>query len=295
MKERITTVQHMLDWIEENIGSDNLLIRLSEEVNYSPWYVSTLFHDVTGTTIRSYAAARRLTRAAGEIRDTDGKILDIAVKYGYSSQEAMSRVFKETFGCTPAAYRKDPVPLPFSIAKRVQFPEFNEKRINDMEKERLGVRVESIPAHKYMGIFEERAGNYGEFWNYQSCDEVVGTISSMENNAHPIVTAHTAGWINRNGKKTYFYGSGLKDSYDGPIPEGFTLKEIPGGDYLVFSYPAFDYIKENIEVMTAVEDLAFNFDPSSMGYKWDEDRRPIYQRHYPEKTGYEVLRPVTAI
>ena len=125
----------MIDWIEENIGSDNILLTLSEEVNYSPWYVSTLFHDVTGTTIRSYTAARRLTRAAEEIRDTEGKILDIAVRYGYSSQEAMSRVFKETFGCTPAAYRKDPVPLPFSIAKRVQFPEFNEKRINDMEKE----------------------------------------------------------------------------------------------------------------------------------------------------------------
>ena len=76
-----------------------------------------------------------------------------------------------------------------------------------MEKERLGVRMEHIPAHKYLGIWEERAENYCDFWKYHDCDEVCGFVTSMDKMAHPIVTAHTAGWKMQNGKKIYFYGN----------------------------------------------------------------------------------------
>ena len=41
-------------------------------------------------TLRSYIAGRRLARAAAEVRDSDDRLLDIALKYGWSSQEAMT-------------------------------------------------------------------------------------------------------------------------------------------------------------------------------------------------------------
>ena len=63
--------------------------------------------------------------------------------------------------------------------------------------------------------------------------------------------------------------------------------------YLVFSHPPFDYLNENVEVMKCVEELAWNFDPTSIGYEWNEDVCQNYQRHYPEGLGYQVLRPVT--
>ena len=40
-----------------------------------------------------------------------------------------------------------------------------------MEKSRLEVRVEHIPAHRYLGIWEETADNYCDFWRYHNCDE----------------------------------------------------------------------------------------------------------------------------
>ena len=49
---------------------------------------------------------------------------------------------------------------------------------------------------------------------------------------------------------------------------------------------------ENANVMNAVENLAWNYDPHSLGYEWNEDERPDYQRHCPEGLGYQVLRPV---
>ena len=117
----------------------------------------------------------------------------------------------------------------------------------------------------------------------------------MDKIAHPIVTAHTAGWKQVDGKNVYFYGTGVENDYDGPIPEGFEIREFPESDYLVFSYPVFDFMTENADVMGAVEALAWNFDPASMGYEWNEHNCQNYQRHYPEKLGYQVLRPVKKV
>lgn len=292
MQEWNEVVQCMIEWIEEHLDQNPVLSNLSREVGYSPWYCSVMFHDVTGVTLKNYVAGRRLSLATVEIRDTKERILDVAIKYGYSSQEAFSRAFKDRYGCTPAAYRKNPVPIPMTIHKHVLFPQINTERLRKMQEKRLDVRVEHIPAHKYLGIWEERADNYGDFWKYHECDDVCGIIDSMDKMAHPIVTAHTAGWQKSGDKKIYFYGLGVPLEYSGKIPDGFSVKEIPASDYFVFSYPAFDFMKENNEVMAAVEKLAWGFDPGQMHYEWNEDACPVYQRHYPEKLGYQVLRPI---
>ena len=292
MKEWNEAVQRMIEWIETHPDQNRVLENLSDEIGYSPWYCSVLFHDMTGMTLKAYTSGRRLARAAEEIRDTDERILDIAVKYGYSSQEALSRQFRQQFGCTPVAYRKKPVPIPLRIHKNVLFPDYDEKRIRTMEESRLAVRVEHIPAHRYLGIWEERAEDYGTFWKYHDCDTVCGFVTSMDKAAHPIVTAHTAGWKKQDGKRIYFYGTGVPLDYAGPVPEGFEIRDIPASDYLVFSYPVFDYMTENADVMDAVEKLAWDFDPGSKGYEWNEEACPDYQRHYPEGLGYQVLRPV---
>ena len=291
----VEVVQQMIEWLEMNMEGQPTLQNVSVAVGYSPWYCSCMFHDITGVTIKAYVAGRRLALATEAIRDTQGRILDIAVRYGFSSQEALTRAFKKQYGCTPAAYRRENKPIPLTIHKHVLFPEYDEKRIKTMEEKRLDIRVEHIPAHKYLGIWEEKATNYGEFWEYHDCDEVCGFVTSMDKMAHPIVTAHTAGWKKTGEKMVYFYGTGVPLEYAGEIPKGFELKELPASDYLVFSYPAFDFLSENAEVMPAVEKLAFNFDPKEMGYEWNDEACQIYQRHYPEKLGYQVVRPVRKI
>lgn len=158
------------------------------------------------------------------------------------------------------------------------------------------VKVEFIPAHKYMGIWDESASNYGEFWQRHDCDAVCGMIDSMNHVSDIIVTCHTAGWKRVNGELRYFYGAGMPADYRGPIPEGFELRDIPASYYLVFYHPAFDYLKDNGEVMGRVEKLAWNYEIEKEfqggRYTWNEEACPCYQRHYPEVLGYQVLRPI---
>lgn len=292
-------VQKMINWIEEHLTEKPSLFEMSQEIGYSPYYFSSRFHEIAGLTIKSYISGRRLARAALELRDTDKRILDIAVKYGYSSQEALTRAFVSSYGCTPAAYRKNPVPITLSNIQVVFFPEHYVDRggptMNQTLLTNANMRFEHIPEHKYIGIWDVHATNYGEFWSRHDCDKICGIIDSMSNVSHPIVTGHTAGWFYESGKKGYFYGFGVPKDYDGIIPEEFEIRVIPASDYMVFFHPPFDYLKDCGEVMRRVEELAWNYKPETNGYKWNEELCQDYQRHYPEVIGYEVLRPVKKI
>lgn len=289
----------MIDWLEAHLTDNPSLWEMSRQIGYSPYYCSSHFHEITGMTFKSYVAGRRLAMAALEIRDTNARILDIAMKYGFSSQEALTRAFVNAFGCTPAAYRKNPVPIALSNLKVVFLPEHYVHKggptMNQTLLTEAHVHMEHIPAHGYIGIWDIDAADYGAFWSKHDCDSVCGIIDSMSHVSHPIVTCHTAGWFYENGKRGYFYGFGVPEDYQGVVPEGFELRKLPASDYLVFFHPPFDFLKDNGEVMGRVETLAWNYDPKKDGYEWNEEACNDYQRHYPEVIGYEVLRPVRKI
>ena len=299
MYEWIYAVQEMIDWIDDNAISNPSLAEISTQIGYSPYYCSAQFHRIAGMTIKSYSAGRRLCMATLAIRDSSDSITDIALEYGFSSQSALTRAFKDAYGCTPAAYRKNPIPIPLSIKKIVISPSHYIEK-GDLTMGNLvlpSYRIEYIPAHKYLGVYKRSMTKNGEIWPGHDCDLLSGIVSSFsDRDTHPVITGHTAGWAWDNGSKSYFYGLGLDVNYNSDIPEGFELRgEFPGSYYIVFYHPPFDYLSENIDVMRRVEDLAWNFDPKTIGYVWNEDKCQDYQRHYPEGLGYQVLRPIKKI
>lgn len=57
-----------------------LLDDVANKAGYTKWYFQRLFKKVTGVTLASYIRARRLTKAAVELRLTKKTILEIALK-----------------------------------------------------------------------------------------------------------------------------------------------------------------------------------------------------------------------
>lgn len=290
-------VQRMVDWIDRDLANAPTLQKMAEQLGYSPYYCTKQFHALTGVTLRDYIWLRRISRAALELRDTDGRILDIAVEYGFASQEAFTRAFAKAFGVTPNEYRKTPRPIPLAIRAEVFSPYHylmkERSRMRQVHLQEAEIKVERIPAHLFIGIWDPEVDNYGDFWgNGHDCDEVSGTLESMSNRTLPGQLGQTAGWFHEGGRRGYLYGIPVAADDDGPIPEGMECREIPASEYLVFFHPPFDYLQDNGEVMRIVEDVAWNFDPQSMGYAWDESGKYNYQRHDPEGYGYAVVRPV---
>ena len=154
---------------------------MSRQIGYSPYYCSEQFHRIAGITIKEYMARRRLSLAAIAIRDTDRPLLDIALDYGFSSQSALTRAFVNAFGCTPAAYRRNPTPIPMQIRKCIVSPSESILK-GDIEMSNLvlpSYRMEYIPKHKYLGVYKPSETANGPIWPGHDCDLLCGIISSM--------------------------------------------------------------------------------------------------------------------
>lgn len=100
------TIENMIEWIENNITVNPTLAEMSNYVGYSPFYCSTKFHENVGITFKQYISKRKLSLASADVKTTQMRFLDIAIKYGFSSQEAFTRAFVDAYGCTPYQYRK---------------------------------------------------------------------------------------------------------------------------------------------------------------------------------------------
>ena len=102
----------MKGWIDENVEDLPSLPALAKRLGYSPFYASAKFREIEGRSYREYVAGRKIQRAAADLYQTAERTVDIAVKYGYSSQEAFTRAFARVYGTTPAAYRRMGKPTP---------------------------------------------------------------------------------------------------------------------------------------------------------------------------------------
>jgi len=133
MTEWRETIDKSLIWIEDNIKEEFTLLDLANQAGYSPFYFSRLFRFILGTTIKKYVADRRLYRAALDIKNTQKRILDIAIEYGFSSQEALTRALKTAYGHTPYAFRRNPNLITFTAQPITYYHEIiQEKREIEM-------------------------------------------------------------------------------------------------------------------------------------------------------------------
>jgi len=157
------SVQKMLDCIEENLTEPLTLEMLAVSLNYSPYYCTRQFHRYAGISLRNYIRLRKVSAAVIDLRDTGERIIDIAVKYGFSSQEAFTHSFKRAYGMTPKEYRKMPRPLPLMVKRNVYEPYtlgLLEVNMNKDLTENITVNIQVIPSHRFIGIRHIDAPGY---------------------------------------------------------------------------------------------------------------------------------------
>ena len=106
--KRMNTV---LDYIEDNLDGDIQDNKIAALFASSRGMFQRVFTIITEMNLSEYIRKRRLTQAASDIRNTDAKIIDIAVKYGYDSPKAFSSAFKSFHGITPSEARASGVKL----------------------------------------------------------------------------------------------------------------------------------------------------------------------------------------
>ena len=98
----VKRMNSVLDYIEDNLDgeiSDDKIAMLSAN---SKGMFQRIFTMITDMPLSEYIRKRRLTQAADDIHNTDAKIIDTAIKYGYNSATAFTTAFKSFHGITPS-------------------------------------------------------------------------------------------------------------------------------------------------------------------------------------------------
>lgn len=98
----------LAQWIEDHLDRDIALPELAARSGYSVWHMQGVFRATTGIAIGRYIRERKLTEAVHRLRNSDNRIIDIALDYGFNSQSQFTTLFKKYFGITPQACRNDP-------------------------------------------------------------------------------------------------------------------------------------------------------------------------------------------
>ena len=93
-------------FLRSNLDKDVSLPEIAAFADTTPAYLSNLFHQQTGMTIKQYQQKIRMEHACLLLETTDERVTDIAAKTGFLDRRYFTRTFKEAYGMTPQEYRQ---------------------------------------------------------------------------------------------------------------------------------------------------------------------------------------------
>ena len=109
--EWISEIQLAINYIEEHIMNEINYEDAAKSLHISCYEFHRAFSFLTGMTANAYIRSRRLSLAGREIVETDAKITDIALKYGYDTPESFTKAFTRFHGISPKTARDESAKL----------------------------------------------------------------------------------------------------------------------------------------------------------------------------------------
>ena len=289
MKEQILAVQKMQDYIEKNRTEEITLSDLSQTSLFSPWYSYRLFRDYLRLSPAEYVRKYRLTQAAKQLKTGNVKVIDAALNAGFSNPDTFTRAFYREFGINPGDYMKNPVPITFFIPYGVKYRELRKEKINVSEIKTIFIQVIRKPERLCIVKRGEKAEDYFAYCDEVSCD-VWGILMSMNSLCGEPVSMWLPPKYKKPGTSVYVQGVEVSIDYNGIIPEGFDVIRLPETDYMMFQGQPFNE-EDYCEAIHAVQSAMNCYDPSVVGYCWDNENPRIQLEPHGDR-GYIELRAV---
>ncbi|MCP1493469.1 AraC family transcriptional regulator [Peribacillus frigoritolerans] len=172
-----------IKFIEQNLTNEIDFKEVARLAYCSEYHFKRMFSFLAGISLSEYIRRRRLTLAAFELKDNNIKVIDIAIKYGYSSPDSFARAFQHLHGITPSEARSNGHSLkafpPMSFQLSIKGGSEMNYRIEEKEAFRIVGIKKRVPI-----IFNGVNPEIASMW--KSLDEK--TINELKNlsNVEPI-------------------------------------------------------------------------------------------------------------
>ena len=106
---KIEILTTALEYIEANLSADIKTEDVAGACYCSKAALEKLFRCINRMSVHDYVVRRRMTLAARKLRECpELSVLDVALAYGYSTNESFSRAFKKVWDCNPSEFKENP-------------------------------------------------------------------------------------------------------------------------------------------------------------------------------------------
>ncbi|MCI9286800.1 MAG: AraC family transcriptional regulator [Clostridia bacterium] len=200
---------------------------LTEKINYnelakilavSEQSMQRIFVFITNMSLSEYIRKRRLSKAYEELKSSDIKIMDLAIKYQYESETSFSRSFKNMFNMNPSECRK-------SNSEFIQLPVYQFNQINTPFKYSYKIEeIEEMQVYAYKTPYTETREDF--LYKIRELYQNLKDIGLFEK----IVNLGMYGITFRKDNNTEMYYVGCKEKLENS--EQITIK---AGKYAVFN------------------------------------------------------------
>lgn len=216
-----------LDYIEQHLTEEIENAELAKIVCCSAYHFTRMFSFISGITLSEYIRRRRLSMAALELQNSNIKIIDLALKYGYDSPTAFTRAFQSLQGVSPTEARNEGVRL--KSYPKMSFLITVKGDVN------MNYRIENKDGFTVVGIKERMVtvnGNENfdcitEMWAGLT-EEQAGQILSLSNGKIEGLIGVSA---NNNGVEFDYYIAATTDIRS---DSSMSILEIPASTWAIF-------------------------------------------------------------
>ena len=287
MDEQREAVRAMQDYISEHLKEEITIGDLADAVNYSPSYARRIFEAKLNMTPAVYVRRLKLSRSALTLRDENVSVLKAAMDWGFGSVDGYQRAFRKEFGCNPKEYSASPIPVwlftPYLIMD-------NERKASNMSEIRnVFIQVIEKPARKAIIKRGIKATEYFSYCEEVGCD-VWGLLTSIKSISGEPVCLWLPKHLRKPAANEYVQGVEVEADYNGVVPEGFEVIDLPAANYLLFRGEPFAQ-EDYAAAINEIWDAEKKYNPEFIGYEWD-DTNPRIQLEPRGERGYIELVPV---
>lgn len=234
----LENLSNAIEYIENNLDKEISLDAAAQIACCSTYYFQRMFTYVSGISLSEYIRRRRMSQAAFELQKTDKKVLDIALKYGYSSPTAFNRAFQSVHGITPVAAKNIGSILnaypPIKFSVKVTGGTAMSYRITEKAAMRVvGIRIPLV------ADMEENQKVVPEFWKDTLENNQLSKIIELVNQEPKGILGVTA-YV--NSQEIFYY---IAASTTEAVPKNMFEFEIPASTWVVFENDG--YFKEDVQ------------------------------------------------
>ncbi|WP_337100494.1 AraC family transcriptional regulator [Paenibacillus sp. YIM B09110] len=229
------SLKHMnaaLAYIEARIADDIDMTEAARIALCSEYHFTRMFSFLAGIPLSEYVRRRRLTRAAAELRQSNAKVIDIALKYGYSSPDAFARAFQQLHDATPSEARRPGAMLkaypPMTFRFSIQGGSEMNYRIVDKEAFRIVGYSKRVPI-----VFHGVNPYIAAMWNSLDEEEFVRLERLSDVEPAGLVSASanfSEGRMEEQGEFDYYIGAATTNA----CPERFAALEVAATRWALF-------------------------------------------------------------